>query len=426
MPHWQQHRGDGDRQRPGAGRGPATCTRPGDLACGTAGDETANAGLCYNAAAMSSIPPATAQSPAAAFLARRRPDRLTLLIAAIALLGVALALAREATYGVVLQIDSFAYIRAARDLLAGDGFSATGGYTTWPPLYPLLLATASLGVFDPYAVAGPLNAAIFGLTIFIVGQYLRHRMQSRFLALWACLALALSIPLATAASYAMTETPFILIVTLALILTDKFLADGKASSLFWAAAFCALAWLTRHIGVAAAVFVGLLILLQRGAPLPQKAKRIAGLSLIVGLPAALWRLRNYLAAGDLPDNIYQLNNLLPTLILEVFSVLWRWLYSGLPWEPWLLTAPSAAVLITCCCILIIEQYKKRNLLQWRPLCHIRRVYAGIHRPVYRGVNARGNHEPDNKEQYGKVSYSFICSTHYCQRDGIGSIPYLPA
>ena len=254
-----------------------------------------------------------------------------------------------------------------RDLLAGDGFSAAGGYTLWPPLYPLLLAAASLGIFDPYAVAGPLNAALFGLTIFIVGQYLRHRLQSRFLTLWVCLGMALSIPLATAASFALTETPFILITTLALILTDKFLAEGKTSSLFWAAAFCALAWQTRHIGVATAVFVGLLILLQRGAPLPQKARRLAGLSLIVGLPAALWRLRNYLAAGDLPDNIYQIDNLLPTLVKEVFSGLWSWLYSGLPLEPWLPTALAAAVLIPCCCILIIEQYKKRNLHQWRPI-----------------------------------------------------------
>ena len=315
---------------------------------------------------MSSIPPAAAQRPAAAFLARRRPDGLTLLIAAIALLGVALALARGATYGVALQSDALAFIRAARDLLAGDGFSAEGGYTTWPPLYPLLLAAASLGIFDPYTVAGPLNAALFGLTIFIVGQWLRHRLQSRFLTLWVCLGMALSIPLATAASYALTETPFILITTLALILADKFLADGKTSSLFWAAAFCALAWQTRHIGVAAAVFVGLLILLQRGASLSQKARLLAGLSIIVALPAALWRLRNYLAAGDLPDNIYHIDNILLTLIKEVFSGLWRWLYSGLPLEPWLPTALAAAVLLPSCCILIIEQYKKRNLPQWRP------------------------------------------------------------
>ena len=333
------------------------------MASSGAGVATANAGLCYNPAAMSSIPPATAPSPAAAFLACR-PDHLTLLIATIALLGVALALAREATYGVTLQTDSFAYIRAARDLLAGDGF---GNYTTWPPLYPLLLAAASLGVFDPYAVAGPLNAALFGLTIFIVGQYLRHRMQSRFIILWACLGITLSIPLATAASTALTETPFILMATLALILTDKFLADRKVSSLFWAAIFCALAWQTRHIGVAAPVFVGLLILFQRGAPLPQKARRLAGFSLIVGLPMALWRLRNYLAAGDLPDSIYRIDNILPTLVKDVFSGLWRWLYSGLPLEPWLPTALAAAVLIPCCCILIIEQYKKRNLPQWRPI-----------------------------------------------------------
>ena len=320
---------------------------------------------------MSSVPPAVAlkppPSPAAAFLARIRPDRLTLLIAAIALLGVALVLAREATYGVTLQTDSLAYIRAARDLLAGGEFFASGRYAVWPPFYPMLLAGAGLGIFDPYAVAGPLNAAIFGLTILIVGQYLRHRLQSRFLALWACLVLALSIPMAAAASTALTETPFILLATLTLILTDKFLSDQKTSSLLWAAIFCALAWQTRHLGLAAPVVVALALLFQRGATLLQKAGRIAGLSLIVALPWALWALRNYLTAGDLPGNNHQVDYSLWGLLGDGFSVMGGWLYSGLPGEPWLPTALAAAILIPCCGVLIKDQYKKRSLPQWRLL-----------------------------------------------------------
>ena len=97
---------------------------------------------------------------------RRGPDsRLTLLIAGTAVLGVALVLAREATYGVWLPgRDSLQYIAAARNLLAGRGLTGYEGaaFTTWPPGYPLLLAAASLGVFEPVKVAGPLNAALFG------------------------------------------------------------------------------------------------------------------------------------------------------------------------------------------------------------------------------------------------------------------------
>ena len=109
-------------------------------------------------------------------------DRPTVLVAA-AVLGVALVLAREATYGVMLTHDSINYVVAARNLLAGEGLTLYNGrvYVVQPPLYPLLLAAASLGILDPYHVAGPVNAAVFGLTTFVVGQYLRTRLESRFL-----------------------------------------------------------------------------------------------------------------------------------------------------------------------------------------------------------------------------------------------------
>ena len=64
---------------------------------------------------------------------RRGPDsRLTLLIAGTAALGVALVLAREATYGVWLTGDSLRYIAAARNLLAltGRTFRKNGARTS--------------------------------------------------------------------------------------------------------------------------------------------------------------------------------------------------------------------------------------------------------------------------------------------------------
>lgn len=96
---------------------------------------------------------------------RSRPDRLTLLIAAVALLGAGLALARVYLWGPALSWDSVNYIEVARSLLAGDGFTqpawylfGADAYVCWPPLYPLLLAGGGLGAADPYDVAGPLGA----------------------------------------------------------------------------------------------------------------------------------------------------------------------------------------------------------------------------------------------------------------------------
>ena len=230
---------------------------------------------------------------------RFRPDTFTMLLAALSALGVASVMAREITYGVVVHWDSIGYIAGARNLLAGEGYSDMSGSPVrgWPPLYSLLLATASLGTWDPLDVAGPVNAAVFGLTIFTVGRYLRQRLASRFLVVWACLAVTLSVPLADLASWAMSDPLFILLTTLALVRIDQFLTDGKTSSLVWAAVFSALAWLTRNMGVVLPVLVGLLLLFQPGTPLIRRAGRIAVFSLIAALPIALWVVQSHLLTG---------------------------------------------------------------------------------------------------------------------------------
>ena len=231
---------------------------------------------------------------------RFRPDTFTMLLAALSALGVALVMAREITYGVALGHDAIYYLAGARNLLAGEGYSDISGrpITLWPPLYSLLLATASLGAWDPLDVAGPVNAAVFGLTIFTVGQYLRQRLVSRFLVVWACLAVTLSVPLVDIASWAMSEPLFILLTTFALVRIDQFLTDGETSSLVWAAVFSALACLTRNMGVVLPVLVGLLLLFQPGTPLIQGARRIAVFSLIAALPMALWVVQSHLLTGD--------------------------------------------------------------------------------------------------------------------------------
>ena len=237
-------------------------------------------------------------------LARLRPGRFTLLLAGIAVLGAGLVLAREVTYGVAIWWDSAEYISVARGLLAGDGFTRFYGgvYKAYPPLYPVLLAAGSLFLFDPRDVAGPLNAVIFGLTIFVAGRYLRLRLQSRFLVCWACLAIALAFPLTEIASHAMSETAFILLAILALIQTDAFLSDGKRSALLWAAAFTALACLTRFMGVTVLAAIVLLLLCQRGIALPDKAKRITVYALIAVTPVGLWILRTFLLTGTPTGN----------------------------------------------------------------------------------------------------------------------------
>ncbi len=281
---------------------------------------------------------AAAQRMAAALLLqpqailRWQPDRFTLTLAALSLLGTALILARQVNYGVSIGWDSMNFITVARNLLAGEGLvelSTKTDFVVTPPLYPLLLAGSSLFIFDPLDVAGPLNAAIFGLTIFAAGQWLRQRIHSRFLVLWTCLAILFALPLAHWASVVMTDTLFILFVTLALLQTDNFLQKGKQASLLWATVFTALACLTRYIGPALIFTVLPLLLSQRGIAPFEKLKRIGLYATVSATPIGLWMLRNFLISGRPMGNRPPLNYAVPEILDAVISHLTSWLFLDL-------------------------------------------------------------------------------------------------
>ncbi len=322
---------------------------------------------------------------------RFHPDNFTLFLIALSALGVALVLAREVVWGVMLNQDSFWYVSTARNLLAEGCYCTINGepYFTFPPIYSLLLAAASLGVFDPLDVAGPLNAAIFGLTVFVLGHWLRQRLHSRFPAVWACFALALSLPLVERASWALSDSAFILLTTLALIQTDRFLAEGRNSSLVFAALFTALAWQTRYVGVAAPMLIGLLLLFRPGAPLLPRARHIAVFSVIAAAPMGLWTLRTYSLTGRLSTNQTPVDYPLSQALSDTVSSLRTWVDFDLSLFrlPSLEFLPAGAVAFALAALAaavilavrgsIRDQGNGQTLFSWRPA-----VIFGGFAPVY--------------------------------------------
>ena len=310
----------------------------------------------------------------AGWLAPCRPQPFTVLLFFLSLLGAGLVLARQISYGVGLDWDPVYYISVARNLAGGDGFTGFNGdiYLLHPPLYPLLLAAAGLLVIDPYTVAGPVNAAIFGLTIYVAGRYLRQRLQSALLVVWACLALAFSIPLAWTASQAYSEPLFILLTVLTLIQTDRFLAQGKSSALIWVGIFTALALLTRYMGIVLPALVVVLLIFRRGATVPEQLKNICLYLPIAAAPLALWMLRNSLATGSVTGDRNYISPTLPEILEGVFAVLHHWIFLNptspaagfIPPAVWggLLVILGVAVGYT----LIRELRKGENGVSWRP------------------------------------------------------------
>lgn len=257
-----------------------------------------------------------------------RPDRLTLLLATLSLTAAGFVLIRALLYGGLgLNGPSIEFIALARNILAGNGLTevfTTGAgelapFVLRPPLYSLVLLIFGFGVFDPYDVATPVNAALVAITVFAAGHYLRRRLKSQFVWLWAALSLAFSLPVIWIASFAMSEALFVMLVTLALIQCDQFLEEGKTSALIWAAVFSALACQTRYIGLALPAAIGLLLLFQPGVELRLRAGRVIVYSLIVALPMALWAV-HVLSAYDVRERLYPAYYSWSNLVADVAAV----------------------------------------------------------------------------------------------------------
>ena len=242
-------------------------------------------------------------------MAAPRPDRVTVLLAAIGVLAAVLVLLRVSEWGPAAGPDATLYVSAARNLLAGEGFT---GYRGVPcsdaaPLFPLALTLAGLSGADPLDAAGRINAAAFGLTAFATAAWVRHRARSAFLAVWASLACALSPPLAAVASAAMTEPLFVLFVTLSLFALDRYREDGGRSPLLASAVCAALACATRYLGLALVAAALPLVLTAGRRDIRFPRRRIGDASLFAAValaPLGAWMLRNLLAVGSPTGRFY--------------------------------------------------------------------------------------------------------------------------
>ena len=293
--------------------------------------------------------------------ARFRPDRFTLLLAAIAASGAVLILFRVSD-GVGVIGDAKYYLHVARELSSGRGWLLESDIFSayWPPGYPLMLALASGFTFDPRGIAGPLNAAAFGMTIFIAGHWLRHRVQCRFLAMLGALGVLVSIPIVWIGSYAFSEATFILLTMLALFQGDKYLQSGKASSLIWSAVFTALALATRYAGVAIIMALVPLFLLQCKEDLPEKARHV-GLYIIISIaPTCLYIFRNFLVldtlTGPRESSIYSV----PFNAQRALDTITGWNSFGMDYFPSIMRTPEA----TLVALLALASLVMYSIIRW--------------------------------------------------------------
>ena len=108
-----------------------------------------------------------------------RPSLELLWSTGLSIAGIIVVLVATHRYGGAgIDPDSVDYIACARNLLSGIGLLDHEGlpFTKWPPLFPLLLAALGAVGVDPLQGGRLLNAAAFGLSVFVTGQFLRFQM----------------------------------------------------------------------------------------------------------------------------------------------------------------------------------------------------------------------------------------------------------
>ena len=309
-----------------------------------------------------------------------------------------------------MQYDSVNYIIVARNLLEGEGFTELYGrpYTFWAPLYPTALAGTGLFGADPQDAAGPLNAALFGLTIAAAGIWLKNRLASRLLAAWAILAIACSLPLLWAASYALATPMLILFTTLALISADGYLRNGKFSTLAQAAVWSGLAAISHYMGVSVIVCMTLFLIFQRNAAPLDRAARVAAYGAIACFPIGLWLGYNFLRIGDVTGSKFPVDYSLFGLVNDIVGFITGWVfinlfvesrYGGLSQWPVAVVAIGACLLAATAAFALILFKAARNpdgWAQWRPFrlfASFGVIYSGLYLfATMQGYNTNGIQE----------------------------------
>jgi hypothetical protein len=230
------------------------------------------------------------------------------MLIALSVAGMALVLLATSRYGVGVSPDSAGYLCAARNLLAGRGYRTLcdSPYTSWPPLFPTLLAALGLTGLDPANGARLLNAAAMGGIVFASGLFFRRCLTSKPLALVGVCSIVLSFPLLGLAGMAWTEPVFVLLIAWFVLAISAYRRTQRMTSLWTAAVLAALCSLQRYTGVTL-IGVGMVVILWPGsnAGLSRRVRRLVWFVVIASVPLGLWMARNHRLTSMLTGHVRQ-------------------------------------------------------------------------------------------------------------------------
>jgi 4-amino-4-deoxy-L-arabinose transferase-like glycosyltransferase len=250
-------------------------------------------------------------------------------IAILALMGMVTILALTRWGPGLLDLDSFNYVSAARNLAAGKGLQIFSNSTLlvpmthYPPLFPLLLAFFELLGIDAIIAARWLNAFLFGINLVIFVALSAKVLKSRILSLVSGFLFLLSVSLLEAHAWVLSEPLLTFFFLSALLIYHNW---RKTNQNIWLAllyAATALAVLTKFIGIALAISLSAAFLMNDSK---QKGKfQRATAALMAGLaPFILWTARSYWIGSALNERELGYTPLTSENLLSFFQTFATW------------------------------------------------------------------------------------------------------
>ncbi|HZQ79770.1 MAG TPA: hypothetical protein VFE55_20750 [Acidimicrobiia bacterium] len=276
---------------------------------------------------------------------RRRPGRGWLPVAGAAVLAVALTLRVTSRFGAGAEPDTVTYLAAAGHLRTGHGFADIGGepLTLFPPLFPAAVAALEWLGLAGLSAARFLNAAMFGVLVVLAGVWARRISGSDTVAAVVAGVTAISTPMVSMASWALSEPVGIVAEVACLMLLTEALrgtagarpatgwaATGRAAT-GWAAAAglaAALSCLTRYASVV--LFpVGIVVLLAGPGRRAARAALAATFAAVGAVPFGAWLVRNVIVAGNATGQGRGESALSPfTSLKETLAAVGAWFLPG--------------------------------------------------------------------------------------------------
>jgi 4-amino-4-deoxy-L-arabinose transferase-like glycosyltransferase len=294
------------------------------------------------------------------------PAVYTIALGAIAILGFALVV-YATHWGIATSSDSARYIRSARHVLGREAetpspIEAPAEQAHYPPLYPTVLAAASLGGADPLDAARWVQALLMAANAVVAGEIVRRFTGSRAGALFVAAMVALSPSSLFVHTWALSEPLYLLLTLFSLGFLAAQLRNPRGRTVIAAGIFAGLSILTRYAGAAILPAGGVALLLARQRPWHRRLIDAAVFMAFGVLAPAAWSVRNRLVLGSSTNRVLAFHPIGFDHLIDAARTFCAWLFTTEPPTFAPRALPAVATLLVIALIVAAVIFARRSAL----------------------------------------------------------------